>query len=96
MVATGVGNQYALFLQEMSPVFNKLYLYYSNEVNEAVKNSNINVLNYITIKVMRSIKKQVIKVYIKYLTKCVNLSMEQANYILNSFIFPLGTLLKDF
>ena len=49
-----------------------------------------------TVKIMRSIKKQVIKIYIKYLQKCVNLNPEQANYILSVFIFPLGTLLKDF
>lgn len=45
---------------------------------------------------MRAIKKQVIKVYIKYLEKCTDLNAQQAQYILNTFIFPLGNLLKDF
>ncbi len=45
---------------------------------------------------MRSIKKEVIKIYLKYLLKCNNLTPDQANYILNTFIIPLGSLLQDF
>ena len=96
MLATGVGNQYALILQEMSAVFNKLYLFYSKEVNDSVLKNGKNMLNYLTVKAMRSIKKQVIKIYIKYLQKCNNLNEQQANYILSNFIYPLGNLLQDF
>ena len=28
--------------------------------------------------------------------KCVDISYEQGNHILNNFIFPLGSLLNDF
>ena len=96
MLATGIGQQYALLLQELAPVINNIYLYYSKEVNEAVAEKGKNVLNYMTIKTMRSIKKEVIKIYLKYLEKCNNLNNDQAGYILDSFIFPLGNLLKDF
>jgi len=30
------------------------------------------------------------------LEKCNDLTLDQANHILNNFIFPLGTLLQDF
>jgi hypothetical protein len=45
---------------------------------------------------MRAIKKQAIKIYVRYLEKCNDLNPQQAQYILTNFIFPLGTLLKDF
>lgn len=45
---------------------------------------------------MRAIKKQVVKIYIRFLEKCNDLNPQQAEYILSIFIFPLGTLLKDF
>lgn len=96
MLATGVGNQYALLLQELAPTMNKLYLYYSKEVNDSIAQNGKNVLNYLTVKAMRSIKKEAIKVYIRYLQKCVQLNEQQAHYILSNFVFPLGTLLEDF
>ena len=95
-MAVGVGSTYAMMLDITSSNFNKLYLYYSNEVNQAVQQQGKNVLNYMTIKVMRAIKKQTIRIYINYLQKCPNFTQEQAQYILKRFIFPLGTLLKDF
>ena len=96
MLATGIGQQYALLLQELAPTFNSLYLFYSKEVNSIVLEKGKNLLNYMTIKAMRSVKKEVIKIYLKYLQKCNNLSPDQAKYILDTFIFPLGNLLKDF
>jgi hypothetical protein len=36
MFATGVGQQYALLLQELSSTFNNLYMFYSKKVNEIV------------------------------------------------------------
>mgnify|MGYP003502273203 CR=1 FL=1 len=48
------------------------------------------------VKTMRAIKKHAIKIYIRYLEKCNDLNQEQAVYVLNTFVFPLGTLLKDF
>lgn len=95
-LATGVGQQYALFLQNISEIINKLYLYYSQQVNEAVEKQGKNSLNFVVVKAMRAIKKQVIKIYARYLEKCNDLSKHQADYILSNFIFPLGTLLKDF
>lgn len=95
-LATGVGQQYALFLQNIYEIINKLYLYYSQQVNEAVEKQGKNSLNFVVVKSMRAIKKQVIKIYARYLEKCNDLSKQQAEYILSNFIFPLGTLLKDF
>ena len=51
----------------MSDNFNKLYLFYSGEINGAVSQNGKNVLNYMTIKIMRTIKKQVVKVYLRFL-----------------------------
>lgn len=49
-----------------------------------------------TVKTMRMVKKQIIKVYTRMLEKCSDLTFEQASHILNTFIFPLGELLNDF
>ena len=57
MIATGAGQPYLVLLQEMADSFNKLYLFYSNQVNNAVNQSGKNILNYMTIKMMRTIKK---------------------------------------
>jgi hypothetical protein len=96
MLATGVGQQYVMLLEMLSETFNNLYLFYSGEVNTAVQTNGKNMLNYMTIRIMRTIKKEIIKVYLRLLEKCNNLTPEQANYMLNKFIFPLGSLLKDF
>jgi hypothetical protein len=80
----------------MSDNLNKLYLFYSNEVNAAVNQSGKNILNYMTIRVMRTIKKQIVKIYLKFLEKCNNLDQIAANYILGQIVMPLGDLLEDF
>ena len=49
-----------------------------------------------TVKMMRNIKRQVIKIYIRYLQKCGDLDQPKSQYILENYIFPLGTLLQDF
>ncbi len=51
----------------MADNINKLYLFYSAEVNLAVNQNGKNILNYMTYKTMRNIKKQVIKVYLRFL-----------------------------
>lgn len=51
----------------MADNINKLYLFYSTEVNVAVAQNGKNILNYMTYKTMRNIKKQVIKVYLRFL-----------------------------
>ena len=95
-LAVGVGSSYAMMLDITSSNFNKLYLYYSNEVNQTVNQTGKHVLNFMTVRSMRQIKKEVIKVYTRLLEKCNDLSYPQANHILNNFIFPLGELLLDF
>jgi hypothetical protein len=65
-------------------------------VNAAVNQNGKNVLNYMTVRVMRTIKKEIVKIYLKFLEKCNNLNLESCNYILNNIIVPLGTLLEDF
>ena len=57
MLATGIGQQYALLLQELAPILNNLYTYYSKQVNFSVQQNGKNILNYMTVKSMRSIKK---------------------------------------
>lgn len=80
----------------MSGNLNKLYLFYSNEVNSAVNQSGKNILNYMTIRVMRTIKKQIVKIYLRFLERCNNLDQNSANYILGNIVMPLGDLLEDF
>lgn len=62
-LAIGVGRNYATLLNLISETMNKFYLYYSNEVNTAVNTNGKHVLNYMTVRNMRLIKKEVIKVY---------------------------------
>jgi hypothetical protein len=80
----------------MSDSFNKLYLFYSGEVNAAVNQNGKNILNYMTVRVMRTIKKEIVKIYLKFLEKCNNINPESSIYILTNIIMPLGTLLEDF
>lgn len=62
-LAIGVGRNYATLLNLISETMNKFYLYYSSEVNAAVNTNGKHVLNYMTVRNMRLIKKEVIKVY---------------------------------
>lgn len=43
-----------------------------------------------TVRSMRMVKKEVIKVYTRMLEKSSDLTFDQANYILNKYIYPLG------
>lgn len=75
---------------------NSLYLFYEKEVNMAVNLNGKNVLNFMTVRNMRMVKKQVIKVYTRMLEKSTDLSYDEANTILVNFIYPLGELLTGF
>lgn len=77
-MSTGIGQQYALFLQNIAEVINKLYLYYSDQINEAIQKQGKSCLNFVVFKSMRAIKKQVIKIYIRFLEKCNDLNPHQA------------------
>lgn len=57
MLATGVGRNYALMLDQISDSMNKVYLYYSMEINMAVAQQGKNVLNFMTVKAMRMVKR---------------------------------------
>lgn len=57
MLATGVGRNYALLLSHISETMNKVYIYYSMEINEMVNKHGKNVLNFMTVKMMRLVKK---------------------------------------
>jgi peroxiredoxin family protein len=96
MIATGVGYRYAVMLDLLSDSMNKLYLYYANEVNAAVATTGKHVLNFMTVRAMRLVKKEVIKVYTRMLEKANDINYQQATHFLNKFIFPLGELLTDF
>jgi len=96
MIATGVGCRYAVMLDLLSDSMNKLYLYYAGEVNTAVATTGKHVLNFMTVRSMRLVKKEVIKVYTRMLEKANDLTFQQASHLLNKFIFPLGELLTDF
>lgn len=54
------------------------------------------MLNYVTVRIMRAIKKEIIRVYIRLLEKCNDLTPMLSERILVQFVFPLGPLLKDF
>jgi hypothetical protein len=54
-------------LDLISDSMNKLYLYYAGEVNAAVATTGKHVLNFMTIRSMRLVKKEVIKVYTRML-----------------------------
>jgi hypothetical protein len=95
-MAVGVGRNYALLLNMMNETMNNFYLFYSNEVNTAVTVNGIHVLNFMTVRNMRLVKKQIIKVYTRMLERCNDLNFQQATHILNNFIYPLGELLNDF
>lgn len=92
----GVGKGYSLYLNTLNISMNRLYLYYSSEVNAAVTLNGKHVLNFMTVRNMRLVKKQVIKVYTRMLERCNDLNPNHATHILNTFIYPLGELLTDF
>ena len=96
MLATGVGRNYALMLDQLCDSMNKVYLYYAMEINAAVAQQGKNVLNFMTVKAMRMVKREVLKVYTRMLERCQELTVAQAQHILNNFIYPLGELLADF
>lgn len=95
-LAVGVGKNYALLLTFLSDSMNKLYLFYSAEVNTAVSLNGKHILNFMTFRNMRLVKKQIIKVYTRMIERCNDLNVQHASNILNSFIYPLGELLNDF
>lgn len=57
MLATGVGRNYALMLNHINDSMNKVYIYFSMEINEMVNKHGKNVLNFMTVKMMRMVKK---------------------------------------
>lgn len=67
MLATGVGSNYALLLNLINVTMNQLYLYYSVEINTVVSQQGKNVLNFMTVKAMRMVKREIIKVYTRML-----------------------------
>ena len=75
---------------------NKVYLYYSMEVTQAVAQQGKNVLNFMTVKTMRNVRREIIKVYTRALEHAHPLDLHHAHYMLSTFIFPLGELLSDF
>jgi len=66
-LALGVGKNYSLYLNIISATMNRLYLFYSAEVNAAVNLNGKHVLNFMTVRNMRLVKKQIIKVYTRML-----------------------------
>ena len=95
-LAVGVGRNYALMLNLISSTMNKFYLFYSGEVSSAVSINGKHVLNFMTVRNMRLVKKEIIKVYTRMLERCNELNVNQANHILSNFIYPLGELLNEF
>lgn len=75
-LAVGVGKNYALLLNHLSETMNRLYLFYSAEVNTAVSQNGKHVLNFMTVRNMRLVKKQIIKVYTRMLERCNDLSVQ--------------------
>jgi hypothetical protein len=67
MIAMGVGSGYAVMLDLLSETMNNFYLFYSGEVNQAVATNGKHVLNFMTVRSMRLVKKEVIKVYTRML-----------------------------
>jgi hypothetical protein len=53
----GVGRNYALLLDLIHETINKFYLFYSSEVNAAVNLNGKHVLNFMTVRNMRLVKK---------------------------------------
>jgi hypothetical protein len=95
-LAVGVGRNYAVLLNSISESMNKFYLFYSAEVTAAVNLTGKHVLNFMTVRNMRMVKKEIIKVYTRMLERCNDLNFQQATHILNTFIYPLGELLNEF
>ena len=73
-LASGIGQSYLMLLEEIMESINKLYLYYSMQVNATVNQNGKGHLNYMTVRIMRTLKKEIIKVYLKFMEKCDNLN----------------------
>lgn len=65
-----MGRNYALMLNLISSTMNNFYLYYSGEVSSAVNLNGKHVLNFMTVRNMRLVKKEIIKVYTRMLERC--------------------------
>ena len=57
MLATGVGTNYSNLLNIINTTMNQLYLYYSVEITTIVSQQGKNVLNFMTVKAMRMVKR---------------------------------------
>jgi hypothetical protein len=57
MLATGVGTNYSNLLNIINTTMNQLYLYYSVEITTIVNQQGKNVLNFMTVKAMRMVKR---------------------------------------
>jgi len=57
MLATGIGNNYSNLLNIINTTMNQLYLYYSVEITTIVSQQGKNVLNFMTLKAMRMVKR---------------------------------------
>lgn len=64
-------------------------------MNESVIKGGPNTLNFVNIKRMRNINKQIMRLYKVYISACGdNLNQDEITSIKNSFVLPLYPLLE--
>ena len=90
-----MGFSFGSLLIEINNYLNTIYQYYSKTVNELVTASGPNTINYVNVKRMRNINKQIMRLYKIYIVSCKpTLTPQETNSIKESFVLPLYPLLE--
>lgn len=73
-----------------------MYQYYGGILNDQVAQNGPNVINYVSNKRMRTINKQILRLYRTYITNCNNLELNEMNSIKETFIISLSEAVNLF
>lgn len=85
-LAFSIGLPYGSFLIQFNDSLNKLFLYYCTETERAVETQGKQVLNFLTVKRMKAIGKEILRLYTTYINKCVNITGNEAISVISSFV----------
>jgi len=95
-LAYSIGLPYGSFLVQFNDTLNKLFIYYCTETENQVEAHGKLVLNYLTVKRMKTISKEILKLYNTYIGRSSISNITEANSVIDSFVLPLVNFLPTF
>ncbi|KAL4493983.1 hypothetical protein ABPG72_022000 [Tetrahymena utriculariae] len=96
-ICSSVGFCYVFILGQISLGMNEIYKFYSQNINSQVQQVGKQVMNYSTVKKQRTIRKDIIKLYICFFKWCrKDTPLFQPTTVAQSLIEPLQQLLIDY